>query len=270
MKRVLLWTAFIVLAAALAALGYRQWQAQSRRVDETPQQRATPAPGVTSEDRIHYADPEPSPPPQESPSPEQAVEALPPLSGSDASLTEALADKLGREVLQQLFNVDEIARRFVVTIDNLPNRKLPRRQSLLKPVAGRFLTAGADDSITLNPDNAARYAPYVKLATDVDTRQLVALYARFSPLFQAAYAELGYPNASFNDRLLAVIDHLLAAPVVAEPIRLVRPHVFYEYADPELEALSAGQKILVRMGRANAEQVKAKLRELREALAQRK
>jgi hypothetical protein len=42
--------------------------------------------------------------------------------------------------------------------------------------------------------------------------------------------------------------------------------VQYEYADPKLEALTAGQKVLVRMGPDNARAVKTKLRELRSAL----
>jgi hypothetical protein len=40
----------------------------------------------------------------------------------------------------------------------------------------------------------------------------------------------------------------------------------YEYADPELQELSAGQKMLVRMGPENEAKVKAKLRELKKAL----
>jgi hypothetical protein len=40
----------------------------------------------------------------------------------------------------------------------------------------------------------------------------------------------------------------------------------YQFADPNLEALSAGQKLLLRMGPANAVIVKAKLRELRSAV----
>ena len=42
-----------------------------------------------------------------------------------------------------------------------------------------------------------------------------------------------------------------------------RPWVLYEYDDPALQPLSAGQKILVRMGTANERRVKAKLTELR-------
>jgi hypothetical protein len=40
----------------------------------------------------------------------------------------------------------------------------------------------------------------------------------------------------------------------------------YEFDDPELEDLSAGQKLLVRMGPENAAVLKAKLREIRREL----
>jgi hypothetical protein len=85
-------------------------------------------------------------------------------------------------------------------------------------------------------------------------------------LFQQAYAELGYPSRYFNDRVFEVIDHLLATPDVRGPIALVQPKVMYEYADPVLQDLSAGQKMLVRMGPENEAKVKAKLRELKKAL----
>jgi hypothetical protein len=46
----------------------------------------------------------------------------------------------------------------------------------------------------------------------------------------------------------------------------VQPSVVYKYADPKLEGLSSGQKLLIRMGPANEGVIKAKLRELRELL----
>ena len=49
--------------------------------------------------------------------------------------------------------------------------------------------------------------------------------------------------------------------------RSTQPKVLYEYADPALESLSAGQKALVRMGPDNEAKVKAKLRELRRMIA---
>ena len=80
----------------------------------------------------------------------------------------------------------------------------------------------------------------------------MATYVQLYPLFQAAYQELGYPNGYFNDRLIQAIDDMLAAPDVAAP-KLAQPKVLYEFADPALENLSAGQKILVRMGPENAQ-----------------
>ena len=94
-------------------------------------------------------------------------------------------------------------------------------------------------------------------------------YVRLYPLFQQAYVELGYPNGYFNDRLVSVIDHLLAAPEPRSPIRLTQPKVLYEFADPALEGLSAGHKILVRVGIDDEMRLKAKLREIRKALAAR-
>ncbi len=60
---------------------------------------------------------------------------------------------------------------------------------------------------------------------------------------------------------------LLVTPKPAEPIRLVRPHVLYEFADPELEGLSSGQKLLLRMGGENAARVKQVLQNLRTLIA---
>jgi hypothetical protein len=102
-----------------------------------------------------------------------------------------------------------------------------------------------------------------------DTTVLANTYFRLYPLFQQAYEDLGYPGQYFNDRLVEVIDDMLKAPEIPGPIQLTQPKVFYEYADPKLESLSAGQKLLIRMGPANEAIMKAKLRELRRNLVNR-
>ncbi|HKO66785.1 MAG TPA: DUF3014 domain-containing protein, partial [Burkholderiaceae bacterium] len=56
-------------------------------------------------------------------------------------------------------------------------------------------------------------------------------------------------------------------PDVKAPIVLVQPKVLHQYADPELEALSAGQKAMIRVGPDNASVLKAKLREIRYRVA---
>jgi hypothetical protein len=143
---------------------------------------------------------------------------------------------------------------------------LPQRVLPVKPVPGRFVTAGQAEGLLIARANSARYLPYLRLAEAADTRQLVTVYVRYYPLFQQAYAELGYPNGYFNDRLVATIDDLLSAPDAPDAIPLTQPKVLYEYADPEMEALSAGQKIMLRMGAENEARAKAKLRDIRRAL----
>jgi hypothetical protein len=156
-------------------------------------------------------------------------------------------------------------RRFVATVDNLPRKTTAVRLMPVKPVPGGFAVAGSGADTTIGPQNTLRYRPYVIVMEGVEAKRLVATYVQLYPLFQAAYRELGYPNGYFNDRLIQAIDDMLAAPEVASP-RLVQPKVLYEFADPALEGLSAGRKILVRMGPENAKRVKDKLRAIRREL----
>jgi hypothetical protein len=139
----------------------------------------------------------------------------------------------------------------------------------LKQVPGQFRVSGEGGDLTVHPENTARYATYVKVVESVDATRLVDAYVRFYPLFQKAYEDLGYPKAYFNDRVVEVIDHLLAAPEMPANARLVQPKVFYQFADPDLEKRSAGQKIMMRIGNENAGRVKAKLRDIRTQLTRR-
>jgi hypothetical protein len=191
---------------------------------------------------------------------------LPTLKESDPALRDGISALVGAQAFIRFFNAEEIVRRIVATVDNLPRRRFAQRLSPVKPVGGLLLTTGGEGSVAIAPENAARYAPYVSLVEAIDAKKVVALYVHFYPLFQQAYVDLGYPNGYFNDRLVQVIDNLLATPDVQGPIRLVVPHVLYQYEDPQLEGRSSGQKLLLRMGSANGGKVKAKLRELRAAI----
>ena len=231
---------------------------------------AEPAPAPPPAPAVAVAPtPEPATP-EHYPAPVAGEEAqakpLPALDESDGTFLAALAAVIGREAAGRFLVPERLVRNIVVTVDNLPRKSFAMRLSPLKPVGGLLATTGSEASLAIAPENAARYAPWVALLEKVDARRLVAVYARAYPLFQQAYVELGYPEGHFNTRLVQVIDHLLAAPEPEGPLRLTVPHVLAEYADPKLEAESAGRKVLLRMGNANAAKVKAKLRELRRAL----
>ena len=200
------------------------------------------------------------------PQADAAPTPLPPLDGSDNAMRDALVGYFGKQSVQQLLGLDSIVRRIVATVDNLPRETVATRLLPTKPANGAFLVGKGSEGATIAPANSARYLPYVELARRTDAAQLARIYAGFYPLFQSAYVDLGYPNGYFNDRLVAVIDHLLAAPTPEGPVRLTQPHVLYKFADPQLESASAGHKIMVRMGGQNALVVKAKLREIRAEL----
>ena len=191
--------------------------------------------------------------------------ALPTLDASDTDVASALL-ALGGNTLDGLLQRDQIIRRVVATVDALPRQSVGTNILPLKTPKGAFLVEQADGAITLSPRNAERYAPYMQVLESADPKALVAWYVAHYPLFQQAYRDLGYPKGYFNDRLVAAIDDMLAAPVPDAPTPLVQPKVFYRYADPGLEARSAGQKLLMRLGAGDEARVKAKLQQIRALL----
>jgi hypothetical protein len=193
--------------------------------------------------------------------------ALPELADSDPAMIEALAGLFSSKTVEQFLVPRDIVRHIVVSIDNLPRKKVADRVKPIKPIAGQFVVGGPEEARVLSEDNYARYQPFVQVVSAADMNQVASIYFKFYPLFQETYVDLGYPNGYFNDRLVQVIDHLLATPDVAGPIKLTQPSVMYEFADAKLENLSAGQKTLIRMGKTNAAVLKTKLRELRAAVA---
>jgi hypothetical protein len=198
---------------------------------------------------------------------EPAPEPLPSLADSDPSMIEALAGLLGPESLGSYFVLEQMINRIVATVDSLDSRQLAPLVMPVKPAAGKFLVT-ENATLGIDPENAQRYAPFVSMASALDTQQMAGIYVRFYPLFQQAYADLGHGDVYFNDRLVEVIDHLLAVPEPAGELVLVKPEAVYLFEDPDLEALSAGRKLLLRIGPSNAAVILDKLREIRTAVAQ--
>lgn len=211
----------------------------------------------------------PAPPPpavtETAPPPARTL-PLPPLDESDPEVLGGLTEIFGEEPVMQHLVPERIVRNLVVTIDNAPRQQMALTQRPLQAAPGQFVTRGTDDDIVLAPENFERYEPFVALVSNVDAKTLVSFYRGLEPLFQQAYEDLGHPDASFTQRLNEVIEHLLQTPTPRGEIALVQPSVVYKYADERLENLSAGQKLLIRMGVDNATVVKGKLREIQAEL----
>jgi len=191
---------------------------------------------------------------------------LPALDQSDVAAKDAIETILNGDAFTRLLVPTGIVRHIVATVDNLPRNTLATGILPIIPVPGLLATASGAGEFSIGGENANRYIAYVNAAEAIDTNRLAGFYFRMYPLFQQAYADLGYPAGYFNDRLVDVIDHLLAAPEPKAPIHLTQPKVVFEFSDPALAELSAGQKILVRVGLDNELRLKAKLREIRKAV----
>jgi hypothetical protein len=274
-----------LLLIVLAAAAYYYVMVYESSVEETP---PPPIPTAAVERPV----PEPEPvlvePAEEvievGPGPEMVDEtiALPPLAESDDLVLESISGLAGEASMMRFFVSDNVVSRFVASVDALTSRQVPGQIMVVRDLEGKFVaTANEQPDIVirnsegdpipqfvLNPANYKRYDSQVEMFEALDTQELIALYRDFTPLSQQAYVELGYPDGDFSARLIEVIDSLLSTPEISEPPRLIKPEAFYLYTNPDLEALPAGQKALLRMGPMNAQRVKAKLREIRAALAQ--
>lgn len=256
-------------AVFLGATGLLAWKFYPRAADTS----AAPVAAATSPAAV--LDPAPTAPPVQHPIDqvpvlEEAPAApLPPLDQSDAEAMAALAAAAGGVDLSGWLRLEFLVPRLVATIDALPRRTVTQNVYAARPVPGSLAVLPDGQGTTLDPANQARYAPAVALFEAVDSQRLVTAYVRFYPLLQQAYRDLGIPDRQFNDRLVEVIDHLLAAPSPDGPVALVRvpDKPRWAFADPALEGASVGHKAMVRLGPAQAARVKAKLRELRGLLA---
>ena len=264
-----------VLALGLLVLAYLWWRDASAPPVAAPAAPAiqpvqsaapTPAASAAVEFPIAAAD-----------SASMPAFVVPKPENTDAAVQANLVDLAGHDGVLRFLQFDGFVRRVVTTVDNLDRPHAPSRVWPVNPTAGRFTTVDLSGIERIAPDNAQRYDAFVQFVESVDMARAAALYRWMYPLFQRSYEELGYPGKYFNDRLVKVIDHLLAARPPTQPVQVTlleikgpvasqRPWVHYRFSDPALEQASAGHKLLMRMGPDHQVRLQARLAEFRQAL----
>ncbi|RYY49313.1 MAG: DUF3014 domain-containing protein, partial [Comamonadaceae bacterium] len=198
-----------------------------------------------------------------------------PLAAQDIS--SALMQLLGRDAALRFLELTGFPRRAVATLDNLARDHAPVMAWPVVPTPGRFSVAGDPASATLAPDNAQRYAAFVRFVDGIDPKQAVDVYRRMYPVLQREYRDLGFTDRTLHTRLFEVINLLLATPEPAQPPRLTlvqvngpvpstQPWTRYEFEDPALQRLTAGQKMMLRVGPEHRRVLKAKLEAIRQEL----
>ncbi len=190
-----------------------------------------------------------------------------PADAGEAAVNKELARNWPLAQLRKYFNLQEQARRLVITVDNLPREHVPSQLRVTRGVPELLRVKKEGETITLDPSNYERYDRIIGYVEKMDARKIGRLYAKFYPLLQRTYEETGFPEERFHDRVLAALDDMMDAPRPTGPIRLVQPKVLYRFEDDHLENLSAGQKIMIRVGPDNAARLRKVLARVRAAIA---
>lgn len=272
------WNVLLIAAGAIAAVAYFMIKDEVQRppkLHELPtpapvQQIPLPEP-AKSVDKPVYEEPKPVPIP----------EPLPDLEQSDAAVLAALK-ALNINGLVDMIIPEQILRKFVRAVDSAEDGNIVIDYRPISSPQGAFATdsfnvkvAGGElgeqqevEQFRISPKNYLRYTLYTQVISALDSDAAVATYKRFYPLLNKAYQEMGMNKGNFHSVLIRAIDKALAAPEAGGEILLVRPKVYFEFADPVLEHLPPVHKLMLRMGPDNAAKVKSSLNNLRAKLLQ--
>lgn len=198
--------------------------------------------------------------------PEQPSEPLPSLNDSDALVMSRLASmEMGASLLRLLTPTD-LVRKFVVFVTNVADGELPTLEYPVRGVDGEFAVRELDTNLyEMDAATHRRFTPMVDTLVAMDAQQAVSIYRALRPLFQEAYAELGY-QGSFDAVLIRAIDQIVNATPEAGPFQLIKPSVMYLYAETRIEDMSPVQKQLLRLGPDNTAKLQAALPAYRERL----
>ncbi|MDO6561131.1 DUF3014 domain-containing protein [Paraglaciecola chathamensis] len=208
--------------------------------------------------------------PEVMPEPEVEPELIPepePVDTSDGAVKTELLKLSDYGELARLLVNDDLLQRFVITTNNLADEELPANHQVLAKPDQTFRTFQQADKEWIDPASYKRYTPYVDVLESLDPESLEQLYQEYKPAINQIFAEISSPGQDFDETLIDAIDLLLDTPEVPVPVEVYTDSVMFKFKDQRLEALAAPQKQLLRTGPENMRRIKAKLRELRTAIA---
>lgn len=192
---------------------------------------------------------------------------IPDLDESTPVVIEAAQE---RDLNTRPLRSEHLVRDLVIFAHNLSDGDIIRESAAVRGPDARFATQTVDDQLYIDERSYARYNELVEWFISLNSESLVAVYMDYEPLFRQAFGEIAHPDERFIDQLLNGIDVLLATPEPEGLLALSDDQVMYTFADPELEALPAAQKQMLRLGLDNQRKVKRKLREIRALLEERR
>ena len=198
---------------------------------------------------------------------EQPSRPLPPLAEMDSFLRPLLSALSSRPELARWLATDNLVRQLAVAIDQAAAGGTPAQNFKVIAPETPFATRGSGSQRSIDPASYQRYDGLVSTVTSIEARKVAEVYRTIQPRLNEAYRGLGHPEGDVDRALTNALDILIDTPIVQGPMRI---HAIdargWIYVDPDLEALTASQKQLLRMGPAHAAAVVNWLRAFRTAL----
>lgn len=271
-----------LLVAIAGAVGYVFYSASTSEWNQVEQEGAQapkpelvapapvkPAPAVMEAPEAVKAEPEPEVEPEPEPEVEPEVapvaivaelepEALPEpqrisppvsLNNSDPRVKQAVSD-LAQRMLRWLAPEEQV-RKWVLAVDLIADGKIPYKHSPVKYEKDPFLVLSTGvDSYVADSGNHSRWNPLIAVIAEIPVKDAARYYRDWLPLLERAYSELGKAG-TFNQRFLAALGRIrsVGEPPIGE--KLIRPHVFYQFEDAEIESASPVTKWVWRLGPEN-------------------
>jgi len=256
-----------VVLVVLAALIFWPSEPEPPVITEVPVPVVKPEQPLTVVEDIVDEDTESNTPNQPVLTPEpMPVRAPEPLDTSDGTVKTKLLKLSDYDSFARLIIDDALLERFVVMTNTLAEEDISGSNRVLVQPDKPFRTYQQGEKQWIDPASYKRYTPYVDVLASLETKSLLELYQEYKPAIDGIFAEISSPSATFDNKLKQAIDILLDTPEIPMPVEVYTDSVMFKFADPQLESLSAPQKQLLRAGPENMRRIKAKLREIKEAL----
>lgn len=208
----------------------------------------------------------PPPPAAEPLGRDAAAIALPPLDETDAVVRDLVKALSSHPSVAAWLTTNHLIRNFTVVVANIADGRTPARHLTPLRPSPPFRVMERGGEAFIDPRSYERYNTLASAAASIDPAGSARLYATLKPRIEDAYRELGVPDTPFDRTLERAIVVLLSTPVREDQVRVEPRGIGYAFAAPELEALTAAQKQLLRMGPRNVRAVQAALRDIALAL----
>ncbi|MBR5837223.1 MAG: DUF3014 domain-containing protein [Victivallales bacterium] len=164
---------------------------------------------------------------------------------------------------------DDALVRCVKAVDSIAAGDIPVEPlDFLKPKTPFSASLNALGLLVVTMESIMRYKAAMDALHSIDMQAAADLYNEIEPVLNVIFHELGYPEAeTFRAKLTEACTVILETPVMKGEGGLV--HVaanLYKYSNPQLEELRPVQKLLMRLGEKNREEIRGRVTEFSKLL----